>query len=379
MKASRLHWSGHLEKYRFRVDLIVSVKQVMYALFRVDAGPQIGLGHLQRCLSLAKALSSEGNASHFVIRGNKAAYDMITGSGFSVTEIPPNSTLEADLSFTLNCLGRDKAQVMLVDCRAVNCDYLWELRKAGYFVVSIDDLAEIIFPSHLIVNSNIFSRDLPYSTVNRDTRFLLGTDFVMLRPEFWDVPPRVVGASVRNILVTMGGVDRFNLMSKLLAVLDHLPDDFDVTVIVGPFFENLHEIEEASRQSKRLVKLIYAPQSVRDIMLEADLAIAGGGQTLYELACLGCPTVALQVAPDQRQHLLALAEAGVINLGGCTNDSPLTEVCRIVQLILADREARTVMCTTAQRLVDGKGAQRVAQTIVAEVQKGKYLALNSPP
>jgi len=345
--------------------------------FRVDSGPQIGLGHLQRCLSLAKALSSKGNASHFVICGNKAACGMITGSGFSVTEIPPNSTLEADLSFTLNCLGRDKAPVVVVDFRAVNCDYLVELRKAGYFVVSIDDLGETTFPSHLIVNGNIFARELPYSTINRDTRFLFGTDFVMLRPEFWDALPRVVRARVRNILVTMGGMDQYNLMPRLIGALDCLADDFDITVIVGPFFENLHAIEEASRHSQRLVKLIYAPRSIRDIMMEADLAISGGGQTLYELACLGCPTVALQVAHDQQLHLRAMAEAGIVHLGGCANESDFAELCRIVQSILADREARTVMCSTAQRLVDGKGAQRVAQTIVTEVKNGGYLALDS--
>lgn len=325
------------------------------------------MGHLQRCLSLATALALRGNASHFLIRGNGVAHDRITGCGFAVTEMPPNSTPEADLSFTLNCLERDKAQVVVVDCRAVNRNCLWDLREAGHFVVSIDDLAELTFPSHLVVNGNVYAQELSYRSATGDTRFLLGTDYVMLRPEFWDVPPRVLGDSVRRILLTLGGMDRHNLMPKLIGLLDDLSGDFGITAIIGPFFENRREVEEASRRSQRPVQLIYAPESVRDIMLEADLAISGAGQTLYELARLGCPTVALQAAPDQQQHLHALVEAGVVCAGGSSSESNLTEVRGAILSLLADRGARSLMSAAGQRLVDGQGAHRVARTILAEV------------
>lgn len=334
--------------------------------FRVDAGPHIGLGHLQRCLSLATALGLQGAVSHFVIREDRAIYSWIAGRGFAVSEIPPNSAPQTDLRLTLNCLERDKAQVLVVDCRTVNHDYLWELRKAGHFVVCIDDLAELVFPSHLVVNGNIYAQELSYRSTTGDTRFLLGTDYVMLRPEFWDVPPRVVRDSVRRILLTLGGMDRHNLMSKLLGLLDDLPGDFGVTAIIGPFFENRREVEKVSRHSQHPLQLIYAPESVRDIMLEADLAVSGGGQTLYELARIGCPAVALQVAPDQQRQLRALVKAGVVHVGTHSSDSDLAEMRGAVLSLLTDRKARGVISAQGQQLVDGQGALRVAETILAE-------------
>lgn len=340
-------------------------------LIRVDAGMEVGLGHLHRCLSLANALERKGSTSHFVIPESAAVRSRIARDGITIDEIPSDSSLETDLNITLNGARRLKARVVVVDSCVVNRDYLLELRRAGHYVVSIDDLAEITFPSQLVVNGNVYAQELSYHSAAGDTRFLLGTEYVMLRPEFWNMPSRVVRDTIRRVLLTVGGTDQQNLMPELLSLMDDFPDDFGVTAILGPFFENNREVEMAKRHSKRSVRLIYAPESVRNIMLEEDLAISGGGQTLYELACTGCPTVALQVAPDQRQHVRALFKAGVVYMGEYSHDTGLTEVRRSFLSLLRDREARARLSEAGQRLIDGKGALRVAETILAEVVRAR--------
>lgn len=333
-------------------------------LFRVDAGPDIGLGHLQRCLSLAEALAQRGIMAHFVIRGTGIIHNRIGELGLRITEVPPNCTPEIDLRFTLDCLEQDGAHVAVVDSRNVGCQYLWELRRAGHFVVSIDDFAEVLFPTHLVVNGNFGAEELTYRSATGDTYFLLGTRYVMLRREFWDVPRRAARENVNTILLTLGGEDRQNLMPRLLKSLDVIAEDFSVIAIVGPFFDNHEEVEKAGRHSGRPVRFVYEPRSVRDLMLSADMAISGGGQTLYELACVGCPTVALQVAADQQQHLRALVHGGVVRLAEYNGDGELIEVRGAVSSLLKDSEARAVISTTGQRLVDGQGALRVAQAII---------------
>lgn len=340
-------------------------------LLRVDAGLEVGLGHLHRCLSLANALAQKGSTSHFVIPESAAIGSRITCDGITVDEIPSDSSLEVDLNITLNCARRVRARVVVVDSCVVGWDYLWKLRRAGHYVVSIDDLAEMIFPSQLIVNGNVYAQELFYESASGDTRFLLGTEYVMLRPEFWNVPSRAVRDDIRRVLLTVGGTDQQNLMPKLLSLMDDLPGDFGVIAILGPFFENRREVEVAKRHSKRSVQLIYAPESVGSIMLEADLAISGGGQTLYELACTGCPTVALQVAPDQHQHVRALFKAGVVYMGEYSRDTELNKLRGSVLSLLGDREARARMSEAGQRLIDGRGALRVAETILAEVARGR--------
>ncbi|MBI3954327.1 MAG: hypothetical protein HY330_07420, partial [Chloroflexi bacterium] len=68
-------------------------------------------------------------------------------------------------------------------------------------------------------------------------------------------------------------------------------------------------------------------------------------------------------------HLRALAEAGLVRLGGC-GDGDLAAVRGAILSLLADPEARAAMSAAGQRLVDGQGALRVARAILAEVGGG---------
>ncbi|HCU80344.1 MAG TPA: UDP-2,4-diacetamido-2,4,6-trideoxy-beta-L-altropyranose hydrolase, partial [Chloroflexi bacterium] len=53
-------------------------------LFRVDADPTIGLGHLQRCISLAQALESIDVESVFLSYDHLEAITRIQRFGFEV-------------------------------------------------------------------------------------------------------------------------------------------------------------------------------------------------------------------------------------------------------------------------------------------------------
>lgn len=219
-------------------------------------------------------------------------------------------------------------------------------------------------PCQFVANSGGRSR-LPYRSSSGDARFLLSLQYALLRPEFWGVPPRTVCDTVQNILVTVGGADPHNLMPRLLDLLDELPSDFTVTIIVGPFFENRAEVERATKGCRRLVRLVYAPSSMRDLMLEADLAISASGQTLYELAATGTPTVALQVAENQAGSLQALAAEGVVRVAGCVGeDRLLANIRATVRELLGSRDTRAEMSTAGWRLVDGWGAVRLADSII---------------
>ena len=132
----------------------------------------------------------------------------------------------------------------------------------------------------------------------------------------------------------------------------------------GPFFENRAEIERAATGCRRLVRLVDAPESVRDLMLETDLAISGGGQTLYELTATGTPTVAVQMADNQAVNLQALGAEGVVRVAGYMGEAGLLAgIAKAVPALLAKRDARAEMSAAGRRLLDGRGAVRVADEI----------------
>lgn len=268
------------------------------------------------------------------------------------------------MKHTLAVAVRYRCDAVVVDSYHVDADYLERLRAAGLFVVAIDDLARYPFPCQLVVNGGAHAHHLPYRSPSGDTRFLLGPQYALLRPEFWDVALRTVRDTVQNILVTLGGADPHSLMPRLLSLLDDLPGNFTVTAIVGPFFENRAKVEGAARSCRRLVRLVDAPDSVLDLMLEADLAISGGGQTLYELAATGTPTIAIASADNQRRNVRYMKKQGVVKAIELKEDQRLrNSLAEHVIRLLDDLGRRERMSRVGQRLVDGRGAIRVANVV----------------
>jgi UDP-2,4-diacetamido-2,4,6-trideoxy-beta-L-altropyranose hydrolase len=337
-------------------------------LFRVDAGPTIGLGHLQRCLSLATALSHLKTPCVFLTNEEPTVRHRVTRFGFD------GRTLDAieswgidDLTRTIAMAAAHKCGAIVVDSDYEGAEYLSHLRNAGYYVVAIEDTAPHPFPCQLVVNGDAHARQLHYQSLSKDTHFLLGPEYCILRREFWEVPARVGSENVGHILVTLGGADPYNIMPRVLNVLDTLPENFAVSAIIGPFFENVTEIDKAAQRARRDITLVKAPDSVCHVMMGADLAISAGGQTLYELARVGCPTVAVRMASNQDGQLGVFEEAGFLRISGNADHGSIVEaIGAAVRTLLADPQARATMSGAGQRLIDGHGALRVAQTILAE-------------
>jgi spore coat polysaccharide biosynthesis predicted glycosyltransferase SpsG len=93
-------------------------------------------------------------------------------------------------------------------------------------------------------------------------------------------------------------------------------------------------------------------------MRRADLAVSAAGQTLFELAATGAPTLAIAVADNQRPQLEALGAAGVV--------IPVTAETLAPRLatVAEDRAMRQALAERGQALVDGLGADRVAHAIL---------------
>jgi UDP-2,4-diacetamido-2,4,6-trideoxy-beta-L-altropyranose hydrolase len=337
-------------------------------LFRVDAGPHIGLGHLQRCLSLGSAFCHFEAGCLFLTNEERTILDRVKRFGFDGYALGAvGSWTDDDLSQTLAIAASHRCMAIVVDSDYEGADYLGKLRDAGFFVCAIEDIAPHPFPCQLVVNGDAHARQLPYHSSSGDTLFLLGPEYSILRREFWERPSRMVRDVVQNILVTLGGADPHNLMPRILGLLDELLGTFTITAIIGPFFDNLVEVQTIAACTKHLVKLVFSPESVRDLMLEADLAVSAGGQTLYELACVGCPTIAVRMASNQDGQLQVFAVSGFVRVAGRADDSGIvTAIGDTLLSLLSDSKARAAMSGAGQRLIDGQGALRVAQAILAE-------------
>ena len=341
---------------------------MLEVLFRVDGGGRLGLGNPQRCLSLATALRHLGADSFFLTNERQVLAEWVSSAGFRSSDRGQPSWGEQDLRDTID-LGRSLgSSVVVVDSREAGGDYLRELRAADFFVCAIDDLALCVFPCQMVVNGGAQASTLPYRSSSGDTRFVLGPEYAILGRPFWEgssAPTR--GETVNEVLVTLGGADPKNLMPEILRILDEAPGSFSVSAVIGPFFDNVRAVEEVATNASRPVTLLRGLTSLHDLMLRADLAVSGAGQTLHELATVGCPAVAVEVASDQGLQLAAFAEAGSVSAVRRCDAEGVAEIRETVSTLLRDAQLRASMATAGRRLVDGRGALRVAEAIMTGV------------
>jgi len=114
-----------------------------------------------------------------------------------------------------------------------------------------------------------------------------------------------------------------------------------------------------------------APRGLVALFSGADVAVVAGGVTLHEACAAGVPAVGLAVVPEQGPAIAWFARQGaVIDAGGPPDSEAATRrAARGVRKLLTNPAAAHDMTEGARRLVDGRGAVRVANRIVQLVAK----------
>jgi UDP-2,4-diacetamido-2,4,6-trideoxy-beta-L-altropyranose hydrolase len=327
---------------------------------RTHGGPGIGLGHVRRCLTLAEALAWLGAQVGFVVNDDDALLRLIRGRGYAAVGVVEGE----DRASTAAILRDWQALALIADSYDLPYEHLAAWRKAIGFLVVIDDLADRELPADVVTNSTISAAHFSYRALPT-TVFLLGPSYALLRQEFAAAPQRQMPNQVERVLITVGGSDLFDLTPQLMKWVWDSLGDVALDVVVGPFFDNVQAIERTAVQCLNRASIHYDPQDIRTLMVKADIAITGGGQTTYELAASGMPAVAICLADNQAANLAGLAQVGTLDYGGSAGDDDLEiKVTTALKTLAGDIRRRQEMGACGRRLVDGHGAQRVAQVII---------------
>jgi len=328
--------------------------------FRTDAGPVTGLGHLRRCLALAHALQALGVESLMLLDGDDRALELAMTAGLETSAV----TGGVDHRAIVEYCARVGAHALVVDSYAFSSDDLRALVAAGWPVIVFDDTATRELPVDLVINGGAGAGRLAYRG-SPHTRYLLGPSYLALRPEFGEARPRTIHDHVRRALLTIGGADPDRLTARLVRWTIAGLGAITLDVVVGPLVDEVDSIRAVVRSVPGRVILHESPKQLHDLMLAGDLAITGGGQTLYELAALGTPVVAIHLAENQRLNIEAMRAAGVLEYIGDVHDAALeSALVATLAALVADPRRRAEMSRRGRDLVDGRGAARVARAVV---------------
>lgn len=336
------------------------------AIIRADGSVDIGHGHIFRTLVLAQALVELGWDVHYCCRDLPGApLGRVRDAGHALHLL--SATLDeavdaASISDTARAIG---ATVVVVDRYATESNAYAAWRAAGLRVAAIDDLAEHPFPVDVLINQNSNAAALGYVT-DPDTVRLLGPRYALVRPVYREHRPAQAPRvdTVGRVLVFMGGADRDDATSRVLRALLAVSDTVEITVVIGAAYPHGDALAAVAQSAQPRVRIVRDAAHLAELMSWADLAISAGGSVVWELSCLGVPTLIAPIADNQVDVAVDLQARGAARYLGpmASLDDPALEGA--LSAALGDPARLAQLASGAYTLVDGAGAERVARHLV---------------
>lgn len=359
------------------------------AAFRVDASIDIGTGHVMRCLTLADALKAKGASCHFISRSHSGnLLDDIHHRGFAVSELTVCENIEQSLSESeaplpshagwLGCdwmmdahqtgeiLAELKTDWLIVDHYAL--DARWENAIKPYCrkIMVIDDLADRHHVCHFLLDQNLGRIKHDYTgLVPEYCTVLVGPQYALLRPEFAGLREyslnRRENSKLKNLLVSLGGVDKHNATGTILKALKIclLPADCRIIIVLGANAPWLDEIRTIAEQMPWKTEVLVNINDMAQQMADADLAIGAAGGTSWERCCLGLPTLLVVLAENQWFVASSLHSAEAAKLIG--DESTLDQDLVPAVAEIRSNKLLSQMSHNASKLTDGLGVIRIVQ------------------
>lgn len=360
----------------------------MKIAIQADGGSSIGMGHIMRTLVLAKELSKHNNV-FYICRVENLGGDPEKSMKINVNEV---TSIEQLMQYDLSCskyfqgnekvlsegfkvilLNEDKlidnlkfikADLLITDSYSVNERYFKETKKIFNKTAYIDDINQHYFDVDFLINQNSDAEDFNYM-VNSETKLLLGTDYLLLRDEFRNLPIKHIRSKVHDIMITVGGADAYHVTEKLLNYISELSYNFHI--VIGPSFGDTSYIKNFINNNIKF----YYNANMCEIMKSCDMAISACGSTLYELFACGVPTLGVIIADNQEGIANKLNDLGIIKNLGWYDKITKEVLNNHIDNLANNYILRKSISEKSTKIVDGKGSERIAN-ILCENFKIEY-------
>ncbi len=339
------------------------------------------MGHVVRCLNLAKTLRKYHIGSLFVTKAyGRKIPQLIRRHDFTVKMIDKDANFKDDATQTQQIATSSHARFVFTDLSTEEnlakgkeiVIFFKTLKASGLFLVSVDDFKKINFPFDIQIIPYCGAEDMQYEFFQR-TASLLGPKYFIADPVDVELAQkkRIIQKIAKKILISIGGSDPTRLTPDIIKALRRLNhQQLEIKIVIGLCFPNI--IKKQIKNILRHFEGTYEfcpPQNIIKLMLWSDLVISGIGLTRYEAALTGTPNLCVtrnKLNSYRIQKFMATGTSRHISVSGETS---LLFLSKEIRQLLGNYILRKKMHKSGKKLVDGKGADR----IITELRKRRII------
>ncbi len=364
-------------------------------------GHQHGLGHLRRCLNLAREFRQQGRAVKFWFEDSPSEPPWLRHEGFTWQQ--------GNLSEITSSINNNSSRIetLILDkpypIPEVEVNLAHQLTKQ---VVTIDNAGPgvpeadlIFFP--LTPIPDIFKSDPLKSKV------FAGADFTIIEQEFLQFRNHSARENSEDILmsshkghnhdnfkilIAMGGTDAYNLTPQLLKWLHHIipslsrnfndhksqsissppdishpitPTKLKIFIALGPLSQNRKQVLELADKFTIPVQVLIDPPNFSQLMAQADLGILTYGTIVYEAALLGLPTIIISTFPENQISAQWLSRYNFFVEAGIHTSLTQKNFAHHLQRLMTSLSSLHSMSENGKNLFDGLGTKRIVEKILS--------------
>ena len=261
-------------------------------VFRADAAPAMGGGHVQRCLALAEALAEAGWCTAFAFRaGTRETVPALAASPHRLLALEGAEDDEAAL--VASKIGA-RCDLLVVDHYGRGAAFETAGRRFAARIMVMEDRPGRRHDCDLLLDPTPGRKPAAYrDLVPAGCRLLLGTSYALLRAQFAKARAAALARSRRasptRIFVSMGMTDPSNLTAAVLRGIAASGTGIAVDVLIGSVAPNLAALRRLIGELKLDARLHLDAENVAELMGAADLAVGAAGSSSFEPAASACP------------------------------------------------------------------------------------------
>lgn len=340
-------------------------------VFRCDASPHIGTGHVMRCLTLAQKFKERR---------------------FHVSFLSTQETLETvralrESGFPVH-IGNEisHADWLVVDHYGLDKSYESAARRWTKNIMVIDDLADRAHDCDLLMDQTYGRDPSDYKALVPETcKILAGAQYALLRKDFSRLRQTLDRdfSKAQRVLISFGGINPKGATEYTLSMIrGYKEKSLDIDVVTGAGALSLLSVKDAvaaiENDGFHKITLHLDTPHIANLMVQADLCIGAAGATSWERCCLKLPTIALELADNQKLVLENLEKAGAIYNMGSVDTLKAPDFLEVFSRLMAPNSEtlRQDMGQKAGALCHGQGTDRVFCLFLKKMAKsGRSVSL----
>ena len=318
---------------------------------RVANYKEAGSGHINRCKAIRKFLKAE--VVWFLDRGSKSLANEFL---HDCIVLEKSNRSASNLIVYLEKKGLD---LVLVDSYMIGNQLFNKINLLTNTCILLDS-----FSKKTSSEIAICPHPLPF---HKNNKTIVGSKFSPINIS--ELIKTNISVKKKKILISMGTYDKNNITLKIVKVLKKLYKDNKITlktiITLGNNSPSIRSIEETLINHKNNFSMLIGKKNLSKYYNESLFAIGAPGLAFTERMYLGVPSILIA----QNSYHKNLIKEWVTRNCAISSNNNKTSIENSILNIYDNKTLRNSLIKNGKKIVDGKGAERIAKCLIKLIHK----------